>query len=211
MVRQIGVEGHAVACGERIGPPVAEQDHLAGLDQRGLPAARLVHRRVIGAAGDRPRRERVHGQLGPLAGNRRRQHFGAMAAARVALDAALAGAYDRHRPALVKAQQLREAQLETRRDPRGDLQRRAGLAALDLREHRRADTAAQRQLAQRQSHRLAQRTHARPDRGWVVVIVLGRGRHTRVRYHGQPSAAAAPALTARAPDRPPPPRSPRRV
>ena len=75
--------------------------------------------------------------------------------------AALGGANDGHRSVLVESQELRQAQLESRRDPRGDGQRGAGLAALDLREHRRADTAARGEVAQRQAGGLAQRLHAR--------------------------------------------------
>ena len=45
---------------------------------------------------------------------------------------ALGLAHDRHRARLVESQQLRQPQLKAAGDPRGDLQRRAGLAALDL-------------------------------------------------------------------------------
>ena len=62
---------------------------------------------------------------------------------------------------LVEAQQLGEGELEAGGDLRRDGERRAGLAALDLGEHRRADAAALGQVAQREAHRLAQR----PDRG----------------------------------------------
>ena len=77
--------------------------------------------------------------------------------------APLAGADDVHRAGLVEAQQLAEAQLEPGGDAAGDLQRRARLAALDLAEHRGADARAQREVAQREVHRLAQGAHARPD------------------------------------------------
>ena len=56
-------------------------------------------------------------------------------------------------------------------------ERRAGFAALDLGEHRGAHAAAQRELAQRQSHRLAQRPHARADGARVVVRGVGGQRH----------------------------------
>ena len=68
---------------------------------------------------------------------------------------------------LVEAQELREAELEALGDPGGDGQRRAALAALDLRERRGADAGALGEVAQREAHRLAQRLHARADRGRV--------------------------------------------
>ena len=76
----------------------------------------------------------------------------AVAAARRRRPAALAGADDRDRAALVEAQQLRQPQLEPGGDPRRDRERRARLAALDLRQHRRADAAALGEVAQRQVH-----------------------------------------------------------
>ena len=48
MVWQVGIEGHAVAGGELVARAVAVQHDGARLDQRGLAAARLVHRRVAG-------------------------------------------------------------------------------------------------------------------------------------------------------------------
>ena len=49
---------------------VDDELHRAGLDDRGLAAAGLVHRRVAGAAGLRARGERVARDLGALAGQR---------------------------------------------------------------------------------------------------------------------------------------------
>ena len=95
--------------------------------------------------------------------------------------AALLAAHDGDRPVLVEPQQLAQPQLQAGGDPRGDLQRRAGLPPLDLREHRRGDAAALREVAQREVHRLAQDVlHARADGDdeWV-----DGGRHTSVRYH----------------------------
>ena len=59
-------------------------------------------------------------------------------------------------------------------------QRRARLAALDLREHRRGHAAALGEVAQREVHRLAQRADARADGDRQR---LGGCRHTSVRYH----------------------------
>jgi hypothetical protein len=103
----------------------------------------------------------VAAELGALAGQRRGQDLDGVAAAAAA--AALARADDRDDALLVEAQQLAEPQLEAGRDAAGDLQRRARLAALDLAEHRGADAAALREVAQAQIHRLAQRAHAGTD------------------------------------------------
>ena len=126
------------------------------------------------------------------------QDLVAVPAARLCPCAALAGAHDRHRPVLIQAQQLGQPQLEPGGDARRDVQRRARLAPLDLREHRRADAGAQRQVAQRQRLGLAQRFHPRPDRDRIERVrrrgqMLRGGcsdgarclgwRHTRVRYH----------------------------
>ena len=51
MVCEVGIEGDAVAGVQRVAPAVADEHDLAGFDERGLAAARLVHRRVTGAAG----------------------------------------------------------------------------------------------------------------------------------------------------------------
>ena len=48
---QVGVEGHAVAGRELVRGAVAVQHDAAGLDERRLAAAGLVHRRVAGTAG----------------------------------------------------------------------------------------------------------------------------------------------------------------
>ena len=107
---------------------------------------------------------------------------------------------DRDRAALVEAQQLREPQLEAGRDARGDGQRRAGLAALDLREHRRADAAARGQVAQRQVGGLAQRpSRARRSRP-------GRAPPTPPRRHpGAPARPPPPQPLGRACAAPPDP------
>ncbi len=91
--------------------------------------------------------------------------------------------------ALVEAQQLRQRQLQPGGDLLGDRQGRAGLAALDLREHRRADAAALGQVAQRETHRLAQGANPRPRgrRGWLGRLERG-GVHAVVRYHVQLTA-----------------------
>src|SRR5215218_6515015 len=77
--------------------------------------------------------------------------------------AALGGTDDRDGAGLVEAQELAELELEARGDPAGDLQRGAGLAPLDLAEHRRGHAAAHGELAQGEVHRLAKRPHARAD------------------------------------------------
>src|SRR4051794_34687943 len=69
---------------------------------------------------------------------------------------AAVGADDRDRATLVEPQQLRERELQPRGDLRGDSQGRAGLAALDLREHRSRDATALRKIAEREAHALAE-------------------------------------------------------
>ena len=93
-----------------------------------------------------------------------------IAVAAAAAGAARGGAADGDVLALVEAQQLRERQLQAGGDLGGDGQGRAGLAALDLREHRRADAGALGQVAQREPHRVAQGADAGADGGrrWVA-------------------------------------------
>ena len=88
---------------------------------------------------------------------------------------------------LVQAQELGEPQLEAGGDARRDRQRRARLAALDLREHRRADAAAVGEVAQRQrdlrghSAQRGSRAVGRGDRVHGGPLRGARG----VRYHRQ--------------------------
>ena len=63
----------------------------------------------------------------------------------------------------------------------GDGQGRAGLAALDLGQHRRAHAAAVGQVAQRQALRLAQRANTRAHGAMPLVSTVSTG--TGVRYH----------------------------
>ena len=77
------------------------------------------------------------------------------------------------------------------------MQRRARLAPLDLREHRRADARADGQLAQRQAHRVAQGANPRTDGAGPVDDRRARSRcHTSVRYHVRPERRAAGSLGA---------------
>src|SRR6266516_1390429 len=71
VVRQVGVEGDAVAGGQLVALAVDVEHHGAVLDEGDLAAAGLVHRRVAGAAGLRAGRQRVAAELGALAGQRR--------------------------------------------------------------------------------------------------------------------------------------------
>ena len=118
VVRQVGVEGDAVALGELVALAVDAEVDRALQHDRGLAAARLVHRRVVGAAGRGAGLERVHRDVGALPGS------GGVSSSttcpRAAARAALAGAGDDHVAALVEPQQLREGQVE----PGGDLGRR---------------------------------------------------------------------------------------
>src|SRR5688572_20326338 len=166
---QVGVERHAVAHGELVALAVDLEHDAPFGDERALTAARLVHRRVAGAAGRGTGREHVARELGTLARQRRREDLGLVAGGRIArAGAAVARADDRDRAALVEAQQLRQAQVEAAGDARRDGKRRARLAALDLAEHRRADAAALGEVAQAELHRIAQRADAGPDRWWVL-------------------------------------------
>ena len=119
-----------------------------------------------------PGAQRVQRHLGALAGHGRRQHLVAVAV-RVAAQQPLAGAHDADAVPLVEAQQLRERELQAGGDLRRDRQGRAGLAPLDLRQHRRGHAAALGQVAQREVHPLAQRAYARAD----CQRLGGRGRH----------------------------------
>src|ERR1700742_4000709 len=55
---KVGVEGHAVAGLELVAAPIAAEHDGALLHERRLAAAGLVHRRILGAAGDRSPRGR---------------------------------------------------------------------------------------------------------------------------------------------------------
>jgi hypothetical protein len=90
--------------------PPTRRRHLAGLDDGGLARARLVHRRIARAAGHGARCQPMAGELGAQARQRRAQHLVAVAVGAAA--AALAGAHDADRAALVEPQELRQAQLE---------------------------------------------------------------------------------------------------
>src|SRR5436305_6257568 len=78
VVGQVGVEGHAVAEAELVPVAVADEDDATLLDERRLPAARLVHRWVLGPPGRRPGGQGVAGELGPLTGQRGPQELVAM-------------------------------------------------------------------------------------------------------------------------------------
>ena len=66
--------------------------------------------------------------------------------------------------ALVEPQELREGQLEPVGDPGGDGQRRAALAALDLRERRGTDAGALGEVPKGEVHPLPQRLDPGADR-----------------------------------------------
>src|ERR1700737_3125207 len=68
VMRQVGVEGHAIAAAELVALTVADEHRDALLDERGLAAAGLVHRRVVGTAGCGARRQHVQRELGALSG-----------------------------------------------------------------------------------------------------------------------------------------------
>src|SRR5436190_20496271 len=89
VVRKVGVEGDAVPFVEIERLAVADEPQLAGSDNRRLARTRLVHRRVIGPAGRRPRLEHVQRNLGTLAGQPRRDDLVAVAARAAASHAAL--------------------------------------------------------------------------------------------------------------------------
>src|SRR2546423_948388 len=145
----------------------------------GVPAVGTLWSAV--GPGPPPRLEHVARQLGALAGQGRGEDLVAVPGAPVtAARPAVVGAGDGHGAVLVKAQQLREAQLQAVGDLAGHRQRRAGLAALDLREHRRRDAAALGEVAQREPHRLTQRLDARSHHTNVCYrIRAGRLDHNR--------------------------------
>ena len=68
MMVQVCVERDAVAIGQLVAVPVAMQEHRPALDERGLPAARLVPGRVAVATRDRAGGQDVARELGALAG-----------------------------------------------------------------------------------------------------------------------------------------------
>ena len=110
VVGQVGVERDAVARREVVAVGVAEERDRALEDDEGLAEAGLVHRRVARA---RAGRKRVLGDLGALAGQRRREDLVRVAAA--ALAGGAPSPHDRDGAVLVEAQQLREPQLGPRR------------------------------------------------------------------------------------------------
>ena len=124
--------------------------------------------------------ERVARDLGAQAGQRRGEHLVGVAAGAAA--AALAGADDRDAAAPRRGAAAGRARSSSPRgDARGDLQRRARLAALDLGEHRRARRR-ERSARSRSERSIASRS-AR-TRG-PMATVASSGRHTLVRYHIQ--------------------------
>jgi hypothetical protein len=116
----------------------------------------------------------VAAQLGALAGQRRGQDL-ELVAGRPAAPPALGAPDDGDVVGLVEAQQLAEPQLEAVGDAAGDREGRARLAALDLREHRGADAAALREVAEAEVHRLAQGADAGADLDLVVDLLVGDG------------------------------------
>ena len=174
VVREVGVEGDGVALGERVAPRRRRPGSAA-------PASTTaVSRRPARAsAGRRARRWRHPGSSGCSETSARWPGSGGVSSSTRWPAAACASGPRRARTTttwrvLVEAQQLGEAQLEPGGDPAGDGERRAGLAALDLGEHRRADAAALGEVAQREAHRVAQRPDPGPDGS-----VLGRDARSR--------------------------------
>ena len=125
MVRQIGIEGDAVAGPEFVALAVHEQVDRTLLDDRGLARTRFVQRRVVGATGGGARCEDVGGDVGALARQRRGQLFDGVPLAPPR--AAVPGADDDDVAALVQAQELREGEVEPGGDAAGDGQGRARL------------------------------------------------------------------------------------
>src|SRR5215217_1056671 len=163
VVGQVGVERDAVALRQLVALAVDVEHDGPVLDEGDLAAPRLVHRRVAGAARACTGGERVAAELRALAGEWRGEDLERVPLLGRAAAAALGGTDDRDGAGLVEAQELAELELEARGDPAGDLQRGAGLAPLDLAEHRRGHAAAHGELAQGEVHRLAKRPHARAD------------------------------------------------
>src|SRR4051812_11820425 len=131
VMRQVGVEGDRVARFEAVFLPGDLQSDSAFGDDCGLATARLVHGRVAGPTRARMRLERVDGDLRSLPGQRRGEDL-------IGVDLRATGptlplADDRHALALVQAEELAEAQVETARDTTGYGERGAGISALDLR------------------------------------------------------------------------------
>jgi hypothetical protein len=145
VVGQVGVEGHAVALAQRVALAVRDQCDLARLHHCGLATAGLVHGWVARPAGHRPGFQPVKRDVGPLTGERRRQLLDSVAGSPAL--SPLAAPNDHDMAVLVQAQQLRERELQAGGDPRGDRERGARLAALNLREHRGAHAAALSQVA----------------------------------------------------------------
>jgi hypothetical protein len=194
MMIQVGVERDAVAIGQLVLLSIAVQDERAALHQRRLAATGLVARWVAGAARARSGGQRVARELRPLAGNRRGEDLVAVPGRVAGSLSTLRAAHDRDRTVLVEAQQLREPQLQTGRDPPGHPYSRAGLAALDLREHRSAYAAALGEVAEREAHRFTQSTDA------GTQVVLGDGNHapyaiTYGRMSGSRPASLTPCLS----------------
>src|SRR5918996_1714069 len=154
VMRDVGVEGHGVALDELVLHAGADEPQRALHHDRGLAAAGLVHRGVVGLAGGAARRQRVQGHLGAQARQRRRQDLVAVAAGPDVH--AVVRAHHGHPVGLVEPEQLRQRQLEPAGDALGHRQRRAGLAALDLGEHRRGHAAAIGEIPKREVHALTE-------------------------------------------------------
>src|SRR3954447_5422523 len=102
---QIGVEGDAVAGGERVFGAVDVQDERALLQKSGLARSGLVARRVALSPGDGAGGERVARDLCAEDGQPQREHLVGVTARAAA--PAVTGADDADRALLVEAQELR--------------------------------------------------------------------------------------------------------
>src|SRR3954452_24388735 len=155
VVWKVRVESDAVARGELVDLAVGDERQCALEDDRRLAGPGLMERWVVRAARRGRRIEGVRGDVGALTRKRRRELADLMPAAPA--NPPLPRSDDHRMTGLIETQQLRERQLEPAGDPPGDRQRRAGLAAFGLGEHRRAHARAGGQVAQREVHAFAQR------------------------------------------------------
>ena len=170
VVRQVGVEGDAVARARGRGarrrsrapsapPSTTAVSRLPGSCSGGSPAPPGRRARARACAARRRRAGRAAAASAPRRGARR----GCACAARAARMTTTWPPSSRRRSC--ESVSSRPAAILL-----GDRERRAGLAALDLREHRRRDAAALGQVAQREVHRLAQRPDPRAHGGSHRVV-----------------------------------------
>ncbi len=155
MVRQIGVERHAVSGGQLMAFTLEDKDNFPLKHDGGLAAARLMHWSIARTSGAAPRLETVGRNVGPLPWKRRSDFLDPVSTSLP--HPMIPGPAHDHVLEFVQPQQLGEAQIQAGRDLLGYCQGRTGAASLDLGEHCGADATSFGEMPQRKAHRFPQR------------------------------------------------------